>query len=658
MGGSSDNRVLGFFDGRAAVCPDGSFVEFKAEEVEQSVSSRFEAQATKYPRHLAVKRRNDEISYDCLNRSANRMARALMALSDKREEPIAIIAENDASAMTGILAILKAGKTYVPMDASFSRAWATFILEDTQARIILATRKTFPLAEQWSASKCHVIDIESADTGYSDKNLDLDIPPTGLAHILYTSGSTGQPKGVVDNHRNILHHVMRVTNSTYISTQDRMTLLRPPNSSGALMNAFSALLNGTSLFPMDVRDIGLAGMADWLRAERITFFHSGGTVFRHFAQLLSGKEQFPNLRLIRLSSGRISKAHVDLFKKYFSNCVLLHVLSSTEANTYRMLFLNKDSEVQDGTLPVGYAVKDMEVFIIDDDGNQVPTHTLGEIAIRSSYLFPYYWRNPALTKASFIPDAEGKDRRIFRTSDLGRLRADGCLEYHGRKDFRLKIRGHSIQAEEVEIALLKIPQVKHAVVAAKQDEHGDDRLIAYVVFGLNSDLSVSQLRDMLKETLPDYMVPSNFVILDSLPLMPNGKVNRQGLPPPTGKRPRLSSPFVEPQSPVQAVIAKRWAEVLWVERIGVHDSFFDLGGDSLLASKIVSNLSRIFPWNLSLPEFFEALTVARMADALLTKEPSAGQTERIARTVLQIEAMSGAEIRAAVRDERSKRSHE
>jgi len=658
LSGSIDNNELGFFAGRVAVCPDGFFEEFKAKEVEQSVPSRFERQAAKYAHHLAVKRCNEEVNYDCLNRSANRMAHALMALSDKREEPIAIIAENDVNALAGMLAILKAGKTYVPMDASFSRAWASFILEGTQSRIILATPKTFRLAKQWSASKCCVIDIESAGAGHSDKNLDLDIPPTALAHILYTSGSTGQPKGVADNHRNILHHVMRVTNSTYISTRDRMTLLRPPNSSGALMNAFSALLNGASLFSIDVRDIGLAGMADWLHAERITFFHSGGTLFRHFAQLLTGKEQFPDLRLIRLSSGRISKNDVDLFKKYFSNCVLLHVLSSTEANTYRMLFLNKDSEVQDGNVPVGYPVTDMEVFIIDDDGNQVPTHTLGEIAIRSAYLFPYYWRNPALTKAAFIPDAEEKDRRIFRTSDLGLLRADGCLEYRGRKDFRLKIRGHSIQAEEVEIALLKIPEVKQAVVAAKQDERGDDRLVAYVVFEQNPGLSVSQLRDILKESLPDYMLPSNFVILDSLPFMSNGKVNRQELPPPTGERPRLSSPFVEPQSPVQAVIAKRWSETLCVERIGVHDSFFDLGGDSLLASKIISSLSRIFPWNLSLPEFFEALTVARMADALLTKEPSAGHTERIARTVLQIEAMSGAEIRAAVRDERSKRSHE
>jgi len=657
LSAANGEKVTSVLGNRVFIRPGNCFVEFSAAEVEQSIPSRFELIVAKYPSHLAVKQNDLEVSYVALNRLANSIARALLSLSEIREEPVAIVVENDAIALAGILGILKAGKVCVPLDSSYSPAWARFILNDTQAPVILATQRTLSLAKKWCPSGRMVIDTDSLDLDGSDENCALDIAPTALAHILYTSGSTGQPKGVADNHRNILHHVMRVTNRTYLSVQDRMTLLRPPSSSGALMNAFSALLNGTSLFPMAVKDIGLGGMADWLIRERITFFHSGGVVFRHFAQLLTGEELFPDLRLIRLSSGRISKIDFDLFKKHFPKCILLHVLSSTETNTYRMLFLDRDSEVQDGTIPVGYPVKDMEVLVIDDAGNELPVKTGGEIAVRSAYLFPYYWRNPDLTKVSFLPNPKGGNKRIYRTGDLGCLRPDGCLEYHGRKDFRMKIRGHSIQSEEVEIALLKMPEVKQAVVIAKQDQHGDDRLIAYLVYKRNPGPSISRLREILKENLPDYMLPSTFVVLDSLPVLPNGKVSRHELPKPTGQRPQLNNPFVAPRSAVEAVVAKRWSEVLCVEPIGLNDGFFDLGGDSLLAGKIVSSLSRIFLWSLSLPEFFEAPTVGEISQTLVAKEPTAGQAERISCAILQVGRMSSVEVETAIGAERAKRNH-
>src|SRR5215470_5122398 len=257
---STDNRASSISEHGVRVRPGDFFTAFSAAEVEQSIPRRFERQVAKYPNHLAVKRNDQAVSYRELNRLANRIARLLLSLSATREEPVAIVADNHTKALAGILGILKAGKVYVPLDASFSPAWARFIFDDTEPAIVLATSGTLPLAEQWSSSRCRVIDIENLNAHTSDDNPEVVIAPTALAHILYTSGSTGQPKGVADNHRNILHHVMRVTNSTFISAQDRMTLLRPPNSSGALMNAFAALLNGTTLFPMDVEDIGLGGI--------------------------------------------------------------------------------------------------------------------------------------------------------------------------------------------------------------------------------------------------------------------------------------------------------------------------------------------------------------------------------------------------------------
>lgn len=639
------------------VRPTHSFIEFERQEIEQSIPRRFEREVAIYPGRVAVKKHEQTVTYDALNRMANRIARALFSRSDKKNEPVAVVVENDVLTIAAIIGILKAGKIYVPLDSSFSPAWVNFIVEDTEPAMIIATEKNLSNVRGWLNSRQSFLDIESLDPRLSDNNLELEIPPNAMAHVLYTSGSTGQPKGVTDTHRNTLHYVMRLTNISHISQNDRMTLLRPPSSSGALMNAFLALLNGASLFPMNIKDVGLTGLADWLLQERITVYHSGGTVFHHFAQLLTGKERFPDLRLIRLSSGQVSKADVDLFKQHFADCILLHVLSSTEANTYRVHFVDKNSEISDASLPVGYPVEDMDVLVLDDSGKEMPVNGVGEIAIRSDYLFHGYWRNPELTKAVFVSDPGGRGRRIFRTSDLGRLRPDGCLEYVGRKDFRLKIRGHSIQAEEVEIALLKIPEIDQAAVAAWKDGHGDDRLVAYIAPGHKPLPSISRLRELLKETLPEYMLPTTFVISSSLPLNPNGKVNRQELPLPTKARPELSSPFVEPRTPVEVVVAKIWSEALCVDMIGVHDNFFDLGGDSLLASRVVTTVSRIFPWSLTLYDFFESPTVAKTSQTLAAKEPSPGQADKVARVFLKVESMSAAEISRVVSDERSKQDH-
>jgi hypothetical protein len=297
----------------------------------------------------------------------------------------------------------------------------------------------------------------------------------------------------------------------------------------------------------------------------------------------------------------------------------------------------------------------MEVVILDESRNVVETNVVGEIAIRSAYLFPAYWNNQALTEAAFLPHADTDGRRTFLTGDLGRLRADGCLEYFGRKDFRFKIRGHSIQAEEVETALLKIPEILQATVTTFKDGQGDDRLVAYIVPRQTTVPTVSELRRFVRELLPEYMIPTSFVTLESLPLMPNGKVNRHELPPPTRRRPELSSPYSKPRSPVELAIARVWSDVLSIDAIGRDDNFFDLGGDSLVASKIVATVNRIFPLTLSITDFFASPTVAENCQLLISKEALPGQMDIVAGAYLLIEALSSEEIHRIVESEREKR---
>ncbi|MBM2802804.1 MAG: Carrier protein [Deltaproteobacteria bacterium] len=638
--------------------PGNPFTKFTRSYLEQSIASRFEQIVDCDPSRIAVKVADHAVTYGRLNKMANRIAHALRSGSRASNEPVALLAKNDLATIAAILGIIKAGKIYVPLDSSFSPAWAKFILQDTNTKIVLTGSDGLGLAKSWLTSAHIVIDLASVGAGWSQANPEDRVSPDALAQILYTSGTTGQPKGVMDNHRNMLHYVMRLGNASHISPQDRITLVRPPSSAGALSNLYLALLSGSAIFPVDLKQVELTAIAAWLQREKITIFHAGATVFRHFAQQLTGAEQFPDLRLIRIGSGQVFGQDVELFKRHFPDALLLHVLSSTETNTYRVHFFNKNSQVPGGALPVGYEVEDMEVLILDDSGNPLAVNEIGEIAVRSAYIFPGYWNNSALTDAVIVGDADGHGRRIFRTGDLGRLQPDGCLEYLGRKDFQLKIRGHRIQAEEVELALLRIPGISQAAVAAHKDADGDDRLVAYVTPANKVIPTISQMRDALKQWLPDYMMPSKFITLESLPQNSNGKVNRQTLPAPELDRPKLGNRLSAPITPMESLLAKIWSEVLGINSVGIHDSFFDLGGDSIIAMKIISAMGRIFTWNLTLAEFYDAGTVAQAAQLLGQKAPSAEPAEKLAALYLQVDGMSSAEVETMLAEERNKRRRE
>ncbi len=654
----SDNQSSLISRARFQVKPDNPFSKFNRNNLEQSIAGRFAQIVDRDPSRVAVKVDDQAVTYGILNKMANRIAHALRSISGTSNEPVALLVKNDLGTIAAILGIIKAGKVYVPLDVSFSPAWAKFILEDTNAKIVLTGSGGLGLAKSWLTSAHILIDFESLDAGWSEANPETGMSPDALSQILYTSGTTGQPKGVMDNHRNMLHYVMRLGNASRVSPEDRITLVRPPSSAGALSNLYLALLTGSALFPVDLQQIGLTAIADWLQREKITIFHAGATMFRHFARQLTGSQRFPDLRLIRLGSGQVFDKDLELFKRYFPNSLMLHVLSSTETNTYRVHFYNKDSQVPGGALPVGYAVGDMEVLILDDSGNPLGVNEVGEIAVRSAYIFPGYWNNSALTDSAFVgtPDANGQ--RIFRTGDLGRLQPDGCLEYLGRKDFRLKIRGHRIQAEEVELALLQIPGISQATVVAQKDGYGDDRLVAYVTPANKEIPTISLMRESLKEWLPDYMMPSRFIILGSLPRNANGKVNRQELPKPDLDRPKLGSRFSAPTSPVESVLAKIWSNALGINSVGIQDIFFDLGGDSIVAARIVAAIGRIFPWSLTLAEFYDAGTVAQAAQLLVQKAPSAERADKAATLFLQVDGLSSAEVETMLADERNKRRRE
>ena len=590
----------------------GRHTPFPREALEWSIPARFEEQVALGPERLAVKSGEDALTYGALDRHAGGIAGSILAAIGADAEPVVLLVEQGALLVAAILGALKAGKIYVPLDPSFPAALLASQIDDSGARLVLTSARSAPLARSLAGTSRRVllVDANAADVAQAAPRLTI-APETG-AYIFYTSGSTGRPKGVLDTHRNVLHNVMRYTNTLGIGESDRLTLLQGPSFSGAVSSLFGALLNGAAVFPFDVPREGPDRIGAWLAAEGITIYHSVPALFRRVAE---GDAPLTALRLVRLEGDRAAPRDVELFRRRFARgTVLVNGLGATECGIVRQFFVGHDTPVPGDTVPVGYPVEDMEVVLLGETGRPVAAGEVGEIAVRSRYLAREYWRRPELTAAAFHAGPDGQ--RTYRTGDLGRLRPDGCLEHLGRKDFELKIAGQRVETEAVEAALLEVPGVKEATVATREDRAGDPRLVAYVVPAALPGPTVSVMRGHLVEKLPRAMVPSAFVTLPTLPLDANAKVNRRALPSPGTERPHLDRPCAAARNLLQQQLVDVWERVLEVRPVGIRDDFFDLGGSSLRALTMADELERVLALRVSLTAMLESPTIERLANAI------------------------------------------
>jgi acyl-coenzyme A synthetase/AMP-(fatty) acid ligase/acyl carrier protein len=411
---------------------------------------------------------------------------------------------------------------------------------------------------------------------------------------------------------------------------------------------FSALLNGASLYPIDVQEEGIAHLAGWLIREGITIYHSVATLFRQFVGTLTGAEAFPSLRLIRLQGEPVQWSDVALFQKQFGpGCIFVNSYAITETSLIAQYFIDKDTPIDEGRLPVGLPQEDLEPLLLDEDGQEVPPGDAGEIGVRSRYLASGYWRNPDLTRARFLPDPQDSDSRLYLSGDLGRLLPNGLLLHLGRKDFQVKIRGHRIEPGEIEAALLDLGLVQDAVVVAREEEPGENRLIAYVVPARRGDeaapLTVSAVRRGLASRLPEAMIPAAFVLMETLPRTVTGKVDRRALPAPSSARPTLDTPFAAPRTPIEEIVAGIWNEVLGLQPVGIYDPFLELGGDSLRAGQVVSRTLQAFGVQLPGRAFLETPTVADMAVLIIRSLAEHTGEEGLPGILAELEANSAEE---------------
>ncbi len=620
--------------------PSGMFVEFPIEEVETSIPMRFEKIVQKYPDRIAVKTQEKALTYAELNSVANGIARAILERRGNAAEPVALLFRKGAEQMASILGVLKAGKFFVLLDPSFPCARIKAMLKDSLAQLLITDQENSLLATAVTSGCCQLLEFDSIDCGKSNQDPRQLIAPGDLACVLYTSGTTGQPKGVMQNHRHLLHCMMIRTDAFKISELDRLSLLASGTTS-ALMITFNALLNGAALLPFDVHREGATRLASWLLLEKISVCLISAPLFRGLCESLREPQGFPDLRVIRLTSESVRMTDVDLYKKHFSaDCLLANALSSTETGPLRKYLIDHASAVPGNQVPVGYAVDGKEILLLDDGGEEVGINQIGEIVVRSRYLSPGYWRRPDLTEAKFKADPQDGDNRLYFTGDLGLMLPDGCLIHKGRKDFRVKIRGYGVDIAEVENVLRSHAAVKDAVGVARHDESEETRLIAYFTVASQRAPTTSELREYLSRTLPDYMIPAMFVRVDVMPLTPNGKIDRRALPKPEKTRPELRITYIGPRSDVEAKLARIWCEVLCLDQVGIRDNFFDLGGHSLAASRVLSRVIQTFQLELPVKALFDAPTVAEMAAIITQNQAKRVNDTELAHLLREVEAMT------------------
>lgn len=594
----------------ACTGPTNPFLEFAKQEIEQSIPDRFERQVARYPERIAVRTTRCTLSYQELNQAANRVAWAILDQWGGATEPTALLFDNGAPFIVASVGAMKAGKIQVPLESTFPKVRLRYILEQSEARAVVTDNANVALARE--LTRLPIINTDELEGPLSTASPRLHLAPEANVAIGYTSGSTGQPKGIVWNHRGVLHAVMRHTNTFHVSMTDRLAMFR-----ATPRPALYALLNGAAYYPVSIRASEPADLSDWLIQEEISVYRAAVSVFRGFAGGLTGKEIFRHVRLVLLFGEAVHHADVELYAKHFTaGAILGSSLGCNEFDDYACFFLNRHTSLPSGAIPGGYSIADTKIVIADEGNHPVGIDQIGEIVIHSRYNAVGYWRRPDLTRAAFQPDPDGGDECFYHTGDLGRRGPDGCLFHHGRKDFQVKIRGHRVEVSETEAALLEIEGVKEAVVVGHERSPGDRSLASYIIWMGAQPPRISELRRRLCDKLPDYMVPSSFVFLDSLPLTATGKVDRRALPAPSGIRPALDTPFVAPRTVAEEKVAAIWAEVLRLDKVGVHDSFLELGGDSLLAAQVVSRVLARLRVPVPLRVLFDAPTVAEMADRI------------------------------------------
>ncbi len=581
--------------------------------VEETLHGLFVAQARRTPETAALRYEGEEMSFGELDRRSNQLARFLRSHGVGPDVLVGLCMERSLELVVGVLGILKAGGGYVPLDPGYPVERLAYMLEDSGAPILLGQERLLDRMPGSGTMRVLVDSDWERIAAYGAEPLPELAAPDHLACVLYTSGSTGRPKGVLDSHRCVINQ-LRWLQSTYcLDGTDRVLQKTPISWDVSLWELFWPLSSGACMVlaqPGGHQDPRY--LATTIAGERITTVHFVPSMLRIFLESESG-ESCSSLRRV-VSSGEA--LGLDLEERFFASfSVDLNNMYGPGESARTTLWRCERGNTR-AVAPIGRPTHDTQVYVLDGRMEPVPIGVTGELWVASQSMARGYHLRPGLTAEKFLPNPFGTPgTRLYRTGDLGRTLSDGTLEFLGRIDHQVKIRGVRIELGEIETALGQHPKVSDAVVVARSVGSGEKRLAAYVVPEAGPEpVSAEELRDHLRSELPDYMVPESWVMLESLPLAPNGKADRDRLPEPqwvTWQR-----DYAPPRTPVEELLATVWSELLGVERVGARDSFFELGGNSLLATQVASRVRSVFGVEMPLRTVFERPELAELASVV------------------------------------------
>ncbi len=557
-------------------------------------------------RHVA------SVTYRELNTRANQLAHYLVTLGVKKEVLVGICTERSVEMMVGLLGILKAGGAYVPLDPAYPQERLTFMLEDAQVSVLLTQQHLVARLPQHQAQVVCLDGEWHSIAQLSEANLNSCVATENLAYVIYTSGSTGKPKGVEVDHKSLLNLVFWHQQAFSVSCGDRATQIANVAFDACGWEIWPYLTVGASIhFPDDETRSSPTQLQDWLLEKGITI----SFVPTPLAQRLLTLSWPQKCALRTLLTGG------DKLQQHPQNCLPFAVVNNygpTENTVVTTSGLVAACEQTFEVPTIGRAIANTQVYILDEQLQPVPIGVVGELYISGASLARGYLNRPELTAVKFIPNpfSDQPGSRLYKTGDNARYLANGNIEYLGRSDRQVKIRGFRIELGEIETVLSQHSDVFQSVVIAQQDNYGNQRLVAYVVTQQQTTLTNSQLRHYIKQKLPEYMLPSNFVLLDTLPLTANGKVDRSRLIALEIAPTQTTASFVAPQTPIEEILAQIWTEVLAIEQVGIQDNFFELGGHSLLATQLISRVRSSFKVELPLLRLFEAPTIQGLAQQI------------------------------------------
>jgi amino acid adenylation domain-containing protein len=574
-----------------------------------SVSELLNRQAIVGPGRIAVVAGAGHLTYAELHSRANRLARYLQELGVGPEFLVGIHLSRSQNMLVALLAVMKAGGAYVPLDPAFPVERLAYIASDADLKIVITEQAMLDRASSLAPTKVVIDTAWEQIAKESDAPLKCPAEAANLMYILYTSGSTGKPKGVEISHAAILNFLYSMAEAPGISGNDRLLAVTTISFDIAGLELYLPLMVGARVV-LATRDTALDGreLVRLMEQHQVTVMQATPATWQMILE--TGWKGRPDLKLLCGGEPLPPELAIELLPRCRE---LWNMYGPTETTIWSLA-----ERITAAARPIliGRPIANTDVYILDKAGQPVPVGVSGELLIGGKGLARGYHNRPELTAEKFIAHlfSDSPGTRLYRTGDLARYHTDGRIECLGRWDFQVKLRGFRIEPGEIEALLAQRPEVARCVVVVREDRPGDKRLVAYVVLALNASFDPATVRQDLRQKLPDYMVPTAFVVMDELPLTPNRKVDRQALPAPASETAAADMDYAPPTNPYEETLCAIWAELLGVPRVGIHDNFFDLGGHSLLAVRVLARILERWPYHqLTIAIFLQAPTVAEFA---------------------------------------------